>query len=298
MNAAPDNTGHHENTIVLIGFGNYGHSILERAILTNIISVEQHVAYHIFGDAGKYLSIHYRLGEQFSLDEESETGDSLIFHKESWTKNRSILERANRIIICEDDEQLGWSIFWTLNKYYKLPGRVDLRSSWNAPGISCFGANEDIYTPQQIIRTSLNRAAIMINDIFRMSVSYPTLGWHELDDLHQQSKIVAADHLLMKTRILLDDETITELTADAVKKAYDTYRRTKSSEEAREMYRKLDHMRWLRFYIFYNWSYGPARDDEKRQHPMLCRYEELTPAQRKERDAAWELMGKISVELS
>ena len=131
-----------------------------------------------------------------------------------------------------------------------------------------------------------------------MSVSYPTLGWHELDDLHQQSKIVAADHLLMKTRILLDDETITELTADAVKKAYDTYRRTKSSEEAREMYRKLDHMRWLRFYIFYNWSYGPARDDEKRQHPMLCRYEELTPAQRKERDAAWELMGKISVELS
>ena len=289
---------HHENTIVLIGFGNYGHSILERAILTNIISVEQHVAYHIFGDAGKYLSIHYRLGEQFSLDEESETGDSLIFHKESWTKNRSILERANRIIICEDDEQLGWSIFWTLNKYYKLPGRVDLRSSWNAPGISCFGANEDIYTPQQIIRTSLNRAAIMINDIFRMSVSYPTLGWHELDDLHQQSKIVAADHLLMKTRILLDDETITELTADAVKKAYDTYRRTKSSEEAREMYRKLDHMRWLRFYIFYNWSYGPTRDDEKRQHPMLCRYEELTPAQRKERDAAWELMGKISVELS
>lgn len=287
----------HENTIALIGFGSYGHSILERAILTNIISIEQHVAYHIFGDAGDYLSIHYRLGEQFSLDGESETGDSLIFHKENWAENRMILEKADRIIICEDDEQLGWSIFWTLNKYYKLPGRIDLRSSWNAPGISCFGANEDIYTPQQIIRTSLNKAAIMINDIFRMSVSYPTLGWHELDDLHQQSKIVAADHLLMKTRILLNDETITELTADAVKKAYDTYRRTKSSEDAREMYRKLDHMRWLRFYIFYNWSYGPARDDEKRQHPMLCRYEELTPAQRKERDAAWELMGKISVEL-
>ena len=46
----------------------------------------------------------------------------------------------------------------------------------------------------------------MINDIFRRSVSYPTLGWNELDDLHRQSKIVAADHLLMKTRILLEDE--------------------------------------------------------------------------------------------
>lgn len=62
------------------------------------------------------------------------------------------------------------------------------------------------------------------------------------------------------------------------------------------MYRKLDHMRWLRFYIFYNWSYGPARDDGARQHPMLCSYEELTPEQRKERDAAWELMGSLSFE--
>ena len=34
----------HENMIVLIGFGNYGLSILERAVLTNIISIEQHVA--------------------------------------------------------------------------------------------------------------------------------------------------------------------------------------------------------------------------------------------------------------
>ena len=80
-----------------------------------------------------------------------------------------------------------------------------------------------------------------------------------------------------------------------VQKAYDRYCMTKSSEEAREMYRKLDHMRWLRFYIFYNWSYGPVRDDAARQHPMLCPYEELTPEQRRERDAAWELMGNISV---
>lgn len=43
--------------IVLIGFGNYGQSILERAILTNIISIEQHVTYHIFGDVGEFLAI-------------------------------------------------------------------------------------------------------------------------------------------------------------------------------------------------------------------------------------------------
>ena len=137
----------------------------------------------------------------------------------------------------------------------------------------------------------------MINELFRRSVSYPTLDWNELDDLHRQSKIAAADHLLMKTRILLRDETITELTADAVRRAYDRYCRTICSETAKEMYRKLDHMRWLRFYIFYNWSCGPVRDDEARQHPMLRPYEELTPEQKLERDAAWELMGSISAEL-
>lgn len=287
----------HENAIVLIGFGNYGTSILERAILTNVIQVKQHVAYHIFGDAREFLALHYRLDEIFSLNKESETRDSLIFHNEPWAENRSVLEQADRIIICEDDEQNGWSIFWTLNKYYKIPGRIDLRSSRRAPGISYFGANEDIYTSQQIIRTDLNKAAVMINDIFRKSVSYPTLDWDELDDLHRQSKIAAADHLLMKTRILLNDETITALTASAVKEAYNRYCKTRASEEIREMYRKLDHMRWLRFYIFYNWSYGPVRDDAARQHPMLCRYEELTPEQRQERDAAWELMGSISAEL-
>lgn len=95
----------------------------------------------------------------------------------------------------------------------------------------------------------------------------------------------------------MNDETITELTASAVKRAYDRYCLTRQSEAVREMYRKLDHMRWLRFYVFYNWSYGSARDDAAGQHPMLCQYEELTSEQRKERDAAWELMGNISVEL-
>lgn len=123
----------HENIIVLIGFGNYGQSILERAILNNIVSVEQHVAYHIFGDVGEFLAVHYRLGELFSLNEESGERDSLIFHDSSWAESHSILERAERIIICVDDEQEGWSIFWTLHKYYRISGRIDLRSSRKAP---------------------------------------------------------------------------------------------------------------------------------------------------------------------
>ncbi len=40
-----------------------------------------------------------------------------------------------------------------------------------------------------------------------------------------------------------------------------------------------------------------VRDDGARQHPMLCSYTELTPEQRKERDAAWELLGSMAAEI-
>lgn len=287
----------HEKTIAIIGFGNYGWSILERAILINVISTEQRIRYHIFGDAKQFLTLHHRLQEVFSLNEESDDRDSLIFHDAFWGEQREVLEKADRIIICEDDEQLGWNIFWNLNRFFKVRGRIDLRNSRKAPGISYFGTNEEIYTLRQIMRTDLNRAAIAINDIFRRSVSYPTLDWEELDDFHRQSKIVAADHLLMKIRVLLEDETITSLSASAAELAYQKYCETKSVDAIKETYRRLDYMRWLRFYIFNNWSYGPVHDDVNRQHPMLCGYEKLTLEQKKERDAAWELLGQISHEL-
>ena len=210
---------------------------------------------------------------------------------------RDLTGAADRIIICPDNEPEGWNIYWRLNSYYKLNGQIHLHSNREAPGVSYFGTNEEIYTPNQIMRTSLNQAAVTINEIFRKSVSYPTLSWENLDDFHRESKISAADHLLMKIRILLKDETITDFSADTVEKAYREYCETKKDAAVQEMYRRIDHLRWLRFYTFYNWSYGAARHDGARQHPMLCAYENLTPEQRRERDAAWELLGSITVEL-
>lgn len=287
----------HENRIVIIGFGNYGRCILERAVLTNVISTDQHVAYHIFGDAADFLAMHRHLHKVFSLGEESEMSDSLIFHDTLWEQQCGILEQADRIIICTDDEPQGWSIFWQLNRYYRISGQIHLHSNRRAPGVSYFGTNEEIYTPAQIMRTTLNQAAMQINEIFRRSVDYPTLSWERLDDFHRESKISAADHLLTKIRILLQDETITEYSAGTAQKAYQKYCETKKSEAVKEQYRRLDHMRWLRFYTFYNWSYGAARDDGARKHPMLCPYEELTPEQKRERDAAWELLGSMAAEL-
>ncbi len=289
-----------ENTIIIIGFGNYGRCILERAILTNIISVDQHVAYHIFGNAEEleeFLAMHNHLHKVFSLNKPSETMDSLIFHKDLWETYHMLMAQADRIIICPDNEPEGWNIFWRLHSYYRIQGHIHLHSNRKAPGVSYFGTNEEIYTPDHIMRTTLNKAAITINEIFCKSVSYPTLTWEELDDFHRESKIAAADHLLMKVRILLHDETITELIPEIVEKAYKEYCETKKSKDMEDIYRRLDHARLLRFYTFYNWSYGSVRNDVIRQHSMLCPYHKLTKEQKKERDAAWELLGSIAVEL-
>lgn len=201
-----------ENTIVIIGFGNYGRCILKRAILTNILSVDQHVSYHIFGDAESFLATHNHLHETFSLNKTSDTTDSLIFHKELWELNHMVMAQADRIIICPDNEPEGWNIYWRLNSYYQIRGNIHLHSNRKTPGITYFGTNEEIYTPNQIMRTSLNRAAVIINEIFCKSVSYPTKTWEELDAFHRESKIAAADHILMKIRVLMQDEDITELT--------------------------------------------------------------------------------------
>ena len=146
------------------------------------------------------------------------------------------------------------------------------------------------------MRTTLNKAAVAINELFRQSVSYPTLSWDDLDAIHRESKISAADHILMKIRILLHDETLTEITPAIIKAANAVYVKNKKSDSMRDMYRRLDHSRWLRFYTFYNWTYGPARDDFARQHPMLCPYEDLNPEQKRERDAAWELLSCLAMD--
>jgi hypothetical protein len=203
------------------------------------------------------------------------------------------LEQADRIIICEDDELAGWDIYWSIHSFYQTKGRIDLRSSYNTPGGNCFGTNEEIYTPEQILRTKLNEAAITLNELFCRSVDYPTLSWEELDNFHQQSKIASADHLLTKCRILLRDESITTLSQSVLHRAYKRYDATKSREADMEAYREIEHLRWLRFYIFYNWSCGPKRNDAQKQHPMLRPYAELSLPQRKERDAAWELMNNM-----
>ncbi|MCD8152735.1 MAG: ion channel [Clostridiales bacterium] len=284
-----------ERRIALIGFGHYGEALLTRAIMTNVISPEHHVTYHVFGEVGDFLNIHHGLADVFSLQEESADRDSLIFHAASWTMEHALFEEMDRIIICDDDEQNGWDIFWQMRRYYLIRGRIDLRSNRVIPGVSHFGTNESIYTPEHILRTTLNQVAVAMNNLYRNSHPEDSLDWDQLGDYLRQSKIAASEHIFTKVRILLQDENITKLTAQMLADAYAVYKEMIRDSECLDRFRRIEHQRWLRFYAFYNWSFGETHDEALRQDPRLKSYEELTQRQRAYCDYSWELLGELQL---
>lgn len=285
-----------EDNIVIIGFGNYGQAILERAILTNINDTDFDVAYHIFGNAERFLNIHDRLRLAFGVNERKPGFDSLFFHKEDWTAAHDVIGSADRIIICEDDVQDGWDDMWQLRRYYNYRGRIDLRTSRTAPGVSYFGTDEQIYTVDQIVRTKLNDAARAMNDLYRKSVE-ESLDWDELSDQLKQSKIAVADHLYMKIRLLLKGKRVSNLDSENCKAAYDAYCAAKADPAALDRLRRIEHARWVRFYVYYNWGYGEKRNDRRHENPMIRRYDMLTDGQKAYHDRAWELIGEMANQL-
>ena len=285
-----------EKHIILVGFGHYGRAILKRAILTNVISNEQAVCYHIFGGAGTFLQIHDHLDEAFSIGKEAKDIDSLIFYEDDWQLHHDVLAKADRVIICEDEDSRCWDTYWHMRRYYVLKGRVDIRSDRDMVGISCFGTYDAIYTPENVLSTKLNEVAIAMNDLYRKTHPSLALTWDALDDTLRQSKIAAADHLLMKARVLLEDENIRSLTPNVLRRSVKAYERVADDPKMLEKTRSMEHMRWLRFYCYYNWEYDRDRDELNRKDPRVLPYGWLTKEQQAQCDYAWRLMSEISLE--
>ncbi len=283
-----------EHDVVLIGFGYYGQALLKCAIMYNIISAEQHVTYHIFGNAKEFLLMHPGLGAVFSIGAVSSERDSLIFHQTSWKKEGKVLENTDRIIICADDEPTDWNIYCELTQFYPVRGVIDLRSNRHMQGPYHFGSNDSIYTAKNVIRTNLNQLAVAMNNLYRRENPDSSLDWDELDDVLRQSKIAASEHIPVKIRILLRDESITDVTPRELAQAYEVYERDIRDPRLLDVYRRIEHTRWRRFYAFYNWSFAPERCAQKRRDPYMDEYDNLTPKMKAQGDYSWGLLGILS----
>lgn len=281
-----------EQNVILIGNGEYAEQLLEQGVLVNVFSADRRIRYHMFGDWSNFRRNHPKLDITLSVDCDAPLKDCLFFHSEPWNHDAELLCKADRIILCDDRDSENLEILHRLRRYFPIGGALHLRAASDIPGEVMFGTNETIYTADLVMGTQLTETARLMHQIYADGADAPVPVWEELSDFTQQSNIAAADHLLTKVRILLQDDSITALTKDVCLAAYEEYRKT--HQQLAEQYRELEHLRWMRFHSLYNWAYAPTRDNAARLHPLMQSYHTLSPEEQAKDDYAWELIGKIA----
>ncbi len=273
-----------DEKIAIIGMGKYGSYIFEQALERNVIKLGQNVEYHLFGDNSEFRTDHFCLDNYFSIDKKASDKDSIFYHDSSWTEDHEVIESANRVIICTDDENENLVILSKLRKYYVLQGKsvkvhVLTKEKIDDKEAEAFGTNEEVYTEELVLKKKLCAIAMKMNDIYLMN-SGKGSKWNELPEFQRQSNLAVADHMAVKIKLLA---------ADDAKGAYENY--TKLDEEQKMKLWSLEHDRWMRFHLVHNWSYAKERNDALRKHNCLVPFEELSYAEKKKDDYSWELLG-------
>lgn len=277
-----------EKCVVIIGCGQSGSAVLERALLTNVFAAGRVTEYHVFEDSAGFEHLHPELVRALRPGTPEE--DSLFFHSESWMEAIALLRRADRIIVTGDSDSENLDLYEKLVTWFGLRDRVSVRLEERVEGVPSFGESEKILTREYVMKNALNREAMLMHEIYSRGSRNP-VPFEKLSYFLKQSNVSAADHLLVKIRYLLGDETITEITKENCQKAYEAYMRTK--EEKADLYQEMEHRRWMRFHQLHNWTYNAKRNNDKRQHHLLLPYAELDPAEQKKDAYAWEMLGSL-----
>ena len=278
-----------ESLVLLIGCGEAGSAVLERALLTNVFEEGRRIEYHIFDDTAHFAALHPELAT--ALGDGLPDEDGLVFHAGSWTEARDLIRRADRILLCSDRDEDNLKTYEALRSWFVTSAALHVRLAERADGLCCFGSRETSMRPEFVMRDELNRRAKLMNDIYNQGSAQPR-SWEELSSFQRQSNIAAADHLIVKARCLLGDDTLTELDAETCARASACWEAL--PDERREQLQKMEHRRWIRFHQFYNWQYAPVRDDSLRRHTLLLPYEELNAAERAKDAYAWEMLGRLA----
>ena len=280
----------HEKEVVIIGGRRFGEPLLEKGLLNNVYAPDQSLSYHVFGDFARFKDLHGSLKEVMKIDGEGNGDDSVSFHKESWENCPELLERADRIILTPDTDDEGLDLYWTLKSYFPVRGRVFVRlfQKVEEPGMIVFGSDSDLYEPENVMKNTLVSLAVRVNELYR--TKYGGKTWEELSEFHRQTSIASADHLAVKASILLNETIRGRLSREDSRRAFERYKKTAAQDH--DLYRSIEHMRWMRFHIMYNWKYSEKRDNALRRHNLILPYEELALRDREKDDDAWLLLGE------
>ena len=304
-------SGKTEQKIVLIGFGHYGQALLSQALMVNVFAQGLCMEYHIFGDDGLYFRLHKGIERFASVNAKDETKDSIFFHQGGWENHLDLLADADRVILCHDTDEENIYILSYLDGMVgdtpihirsrdvrmlkALYSEHQIEENDSAAHICIFGTDRMLYTREVLLDESLMEIAKMIHAHYARHESiaqcktcqnrcnlrrcvrecpYFIEDWNSLGVFLQRSNVCAADHMDVKLReVLQQDCTITKETLSAYAQAVEAGKDT----DAFTPYLRLEHNRWMRYHYFNGWNYAdiPAKDKNKKLHPMLVPYDDL-----------------------
>ena len=263
----------HELNIVLIGFGKLGEELLTWGLQNNVFHPDQKITYHIYGDAEHFLLLHHELGN---------ISDPVIQHDETWDRDLENVRRADRIIVCEQEQQMKTVQELVL----AIPGkRLDILTEEpemlnmieEKDRFSVFSWRSETMRPRNIFdEQTLERAkavnlryAHLYNSVEETKEN-AEIEWEKLNCFTRYSNISAADYHEIRQQ-MTEQWGDRELTSDQL-----------------ELLSELEHIRWCRFHYLNNWKYGQLpdgarKDGIRRIHRDLMPYAELDEAT-KEKD--------------
>ena len=277
-----------ETRVLLLGCGPTGAAVLERALLTNVFEKDRVIEYHVFDDSVGFAALHPALTA--SLASELAGKDRLIFHEENWTALPELIQNADRMILCYEEDRKDLETYEELKQWFPTRAKIHVRLTDPVPDVPGFGQRKDVITREFVMKDAVNRQARTMHAIYSENTQDPA-DWKDLSHFLRQSNIAAADHLIVKAGYLLNEEIGTELTPEICRRAYERFREVYT--EKADILQEMEHRRWLRFHLMYNWSYDPVRDNVLRRHPLLVPYEQLSPAEQQKDSYAWEIFGRI-----
>lgn len=220
------------------------------------------------------------------------TNDLLFFMDTPWNEDWEALMSADRIILCSEDEGDNLEAFNKIHRYMPISAPIYARISQGFDQVIPFGAPEMLFTSENVLRKKLDRWGMMLNNIYLRSQNLDSPKWEELNAFLRRSNIASADHLFTKVRILLGGEADSFLTKEVYASAYEAWRT--EWPEKKDLFRWIEHERWVRFYVMNNWQFNEVRDDAKRRHNMIRPFDCLSESEQAKDDYAWEMLGEIA----
>ncbi len=287
---------HRSETILLIGFGNAGSVMLDRALELNVLYEDQHIRYHVFGESSEYRRNRKLLSDIVSVNEIVDDRDCIIFHEDLWNTDEELLASADRIVLCADEEQENIEILHTIQKFFTVSGSIYIYNSNVRSVATPFGQTRDVLTPAFVLHNCLSDMALCRHEMFRFMFGGDIPMWEDLNSLIKDMNYVTTDHISVKVRMLLGDEAPTkpfdEIPPETLRKAAAVFDAMQGDEK--ESLRRVEHNRNIRFYKLHNFRYGEIIDDEQRINSLIRPYDELDERGKVLADTSWALITELA----